>query len=62
MSVFPLALIIVIWWIGVWGLIETIIQPFIKNSYWAAIGVYGAMIAIVILIVYLYPQVLESLV
>jgi hypothetical protein len=62
MSIFPLALIIVIWWIGVWGLIETIIQPFIKNNYWAAIGVYGAMIALILLIVNIHPQVLESLV
>ena len=62
MSIFPLALIIVIWWIGVWGLIETIIQPFIKNSYWAAIGVYGAMITLILLIVNIHPQVLESLV
>lgn len=62
MSVFPLALIIVIWWIGVWGLIETIIQPFIKNNYWSAIAVYSAMIASVLLIVSVYPTVLESLV
>ena len=62
MSVFPLALIIVIWWIGIWGLIETIIQPFIKNNYWAAIGVYGMIISSVLIIMYMYPQVLESLV
>lgn len=62
MSVFPLALLIVFWWIGMWGLIETVIQPFIKNNYWSAIAIYGAMIAVVLLIVSVYPMVLESLV
>lgn len=62
MSVILIALIILIWWLGVWGLIETIIQPFIKNNYWAAIGVYGAMISSVLVIMYLHPKVLESLV
>ena len=62
MSVILIALIILIWWLGVWGLIETIIQPFIKNNYWAAIGVYGAMISSVLVIIYLQPKVLESLV
>lgn len=62
MSVFPLAVLIVVWWIGIWGLVETMIQPFIKNNYWSAIAVYGAMIAVVLLIVSVYPTVLESLV
>lgn len=62
MSVLPLAILIVFWWIGMWGLIETVIQPFIKNSYWTAIAVYSAIIAIVLLIVSVYPSVLESLV
>jgi hypothetical protein len=62
MRVILIALIILIWWLGVWGLIETIIQPFIKNNYWAAIGVYGAMISSVLIIMYVHPPVLDSLV
>ena len=62
MSVLPLAVLIVFWWIGMWGLVETVIQPFIKNSYWTAIAVYSAMIAVVLLIINVHPQVLESLV
>jgi hypothetical protein len=62
MSVLPIALLIVFWWIGIWGLVETILQPFIKNNYWSAIAVYGAMIVIVLLVVSIHPTVLESLV
>jgi hypothetical protein len=62
MTVVPIAILIVVWWIGVWGLIETVIQPFIKNNYWSAISVYSAMIVIVLLLVSVYPQILESLV
>ena len=62
MSLLPLAILIVFWWIGIWGLVDTILHPFIKNKFWVAIGVYSAMIVAVLLIVNLNPSVLESLV
>jgi hypothetical protein len=54
-----IALLIVLWWIGVWGLIETLLHTFIKGSTHNAILVYSSLIAIVILIVWTKPQLLE---
>jgi hypothetical protein len=58
-DVLIIALVIVFWWIAVWGLVETLLHQYIKNSFWKAIGVYGILLVAVISFVTVYPQVLE---
>jgi hypothetical protein len=52
--------LIVFWWIGCWGLVETFIQPLIQGSSVKALVVYGGMIVTVILIVMANPALLEK--
>ena len=54
-----IALLLVFWWIGVWGLVETILHQYIKGSFTKAICVYTTIILIVIGIVWANPQLLE---
>ena len=59
LNILPLALLIVIWWVGVWGLIETIIHQYIRGSPAKAIMIYSSMIALVIGVVYLNPKIID---
>jgi len=57
-----IAFLTVIWWIALWGLIETIIQQFIRGSVKKAIMVYISMMTFVVAILYLNPSILEHFV
>lgn len=54
-----IALLIVLWWIGVWGLVETILHEFIRGSVAKALLTYSSLIATVLVIVWAKPQLLE---
>jgi hypothetical protein len=58
-KVFFVSLLIVIWWIGSWGLIELGVQYFVRGSMKNAVLIYSSMILFVITIVYFNPAVLE---
>jgi len=62
MYLLGLSLLIVFWWIGVWGLVETFIQPLIKGSSLKAAIVYGVMILAVLGILVIKPDLLEHFV
>ena len=59
MNILLIGLLIVIWWIGVWGLVETLLADLIKTN---PLAVYGSMILFVILIVWTKPGLLEHFV
>jgi len=59
LNILPLALLVVIWWIGVWGLIETLIHQYIRGSTAKAILVYSSMIALVVGVVSLNPKMVD---
>ena len=56
MQLIIISLLIVIWWIGIWGLVETIIHQYIKES---PIFIYSFLIILVLTIVYFNPTLLE---
>jgi hypothetical protein len=53
------SLLIVVWWIGSWGLIELAVQSLTRGSMKNAVLIYSSMILFVITIVYFNPAVLE---
>jgi len=57
-----LSLLIVVWWMGLWGFIETIIFQYIRGSSARALNIYGSMIVFVILVMYLNPTIVEHLI
>ena len=56
MSILLIGLLVVIWWIGVWGLIETVLADLIKTN---PLAVYGSMVVFVIIVVLVNPSLLE---
>jgi hypothetical protein len=56
------SLLIVVWWIGSWGLIELVVQSLTRGSMKNAVLVYSFMILFVITIVYFNPTILEHFV
>lgn len=59
MSILLIGLLVVIWWIGVWGLIETLLADLIQTN---PLGVYGSMVAFVVVVVWAKPGLLEHFV
>jgi hypothetical protein len=56
-----LSFLIILWWIGIWGFIETIAHQYIKGSPMRGIAVYTSIMLFVIVIVNVYPSVLNKL-
>ena len=54
-----LGLLIVIWWIGIWGVVETLIHLYIRGNTARALFVYSSMIMIVLFYVYLNPTLID---
>jgi len=52
-------LISIVWWIGWWGLIETLLQEFIAGSFHRAICIYCTLIAGCVMVVFCNPQILH---
>jgi low temperature requirement protein LtrA len=55
------SLITVVWWVGVWGLAETIIGYLVKESLLLRLGIFLTMIAFVFLMVLVKPEFIEYL-
>jgi hypothetical protein len=53
-----ISFLVVIWWIGLWGIIEIMLKRLIGNSESKYIVAYFLMIVFVLAIVYLYPNTL----
>ena len=58
-NVFAIGFLVVLWWVGLWGIIELAVHNFSKGSSTKAFFAYAAMVLFVIMIIYLNPTVLE---
>ena len=56
---FWVALLIIIWWVAVWGFVDTILHMFIKGSPQTALLVYGSLAVVVAIILYRSPGLRE---
>jgi hypothetical protein len=54
-----ISFLVVVWWIALWGLIEIVLKSIVGNSVGKSVIAYGLMIAFVLTIVYLYPNMIE---
>lgn len=55
------SLITVVWWVGIWGLAETIILYFVKESLFLRLGIFISLISFVLLLVLWKPDLIEYL-
>ena len=55
------SLITVLWWIGIWGLTETIVGFLVKESLILRLGIFLSMIALVFFLILIRPELVEYL-
>ena len=55
------SLITVLWWIGIWGLAETVVGFLVKESLLMRLGIFLSMIALVFFLVLIHPEFVEYL-
>lgn len=54
-----ISFLVIIWWIGMWGFIETIVQHYIKGSFTKSLLIYGGLIIFVGIFFYTNPNLLD---
>jgi len=52
--------LVIIWWIAIWGLIDIFLTQMLGTSTKKYVTAYSLMILAVLIIVYKYPELLES--
>jgi hypothetical protein len=52
--------LVIIWWIAIWGLIDIFLTQMLGTSTKKYVTAYSLMILAVLIIVYNYPDLLES--
>jgi hypothetical protein len=55
------SLILIIWWIGVWGIADTMIHLVFKGETMKELGVYIGFVTIVLVIIFVHPELLERM-
>lgn len=55
------SMLTILWWVGIWGLSESLMTLLFKESIFFKLGLYLLMIAAVFLAVLFDPRVVESL-
>lgn len=55
------SLVTILWWVGIWGLSETILTLFFKESLIFKLGFYLLLISIVFLLLLVDPQTVNHL-
>ena len=58
-NILLIAFLVVLWWIGVWGFVETLLHQVIKGSTTKALLLYSSLIATVLAIVWMKPHLLD---
>ena len=55
------SLILILWWIGVWGIADTVIHLVFKGETMKELGVYIFFVVTVLTLVFLHPDLLEHM-
>lgn len=55
------SMLTILWWVGVWGLSETLLTLMFKESIFFKLGVYLLMIAAVFIAILFEPRIIKNL-
>lgn len=55
------SVILIIWWIGVWGIADTVIHLVFQGETMKELGVYIFFVTAVLLIIFVHPELLERM-
>lgn len=58
---FVRSFLIIFWWIAIWGLVETLVEMFVKNALVGRLIFYSGMIIVVVGTVLLNPHYLDHI-
>jgi hypothetical protein len=53
------SIILIIWWIGVWGIADTVIHMLFKGETMKELGVYIFFVVTVLAIVFVNPEIID---
>jgi hypothetical protein len=53
--------VIILWWIGIWGFVETLVHQYSKGCPIRALTVYTGIMIVVICSVIVHPSLLEKI-
>lgn len=62
MHILFLSILIILWWIALWGLLDTLLHSFIAGSRTKALFVYSSILTFVVGITWIRPDLLEHFV
>jgi len=55
------SLILIAWWIGIWGIADTVIHLVFKGQTMKELGVYIFLVASVLFLIYLHPELIDRM-
>jgi hypothetical protein len=55
------SLLIIFWWIGIWGIADTLIHMVFKGETMKELGVYIFFVVTVLLVIFLQPELLDHM-
>ena len=55
------SIVLILWWVGVWGIADTLIHMVFKGESMKELGVYIFFVATVLVLVFVNPEVLERM-
>ena len=55
------SVVTILWWVGIWGLADTVIHMVFKGAKIMELGVYVIMISIVLLLVFIEPSLVKAI-
>ncbi len=55
------SLILIVWWIGVWGIADTVIHLLFKGETMKELGVYIFLVVTVLVLIFLNPELVERM-
>ncbi len=51
--------IVILWWVGIWGLSETVMSYFVKNSLVSRFAIYTGLLLVVLFAIWSEPDIIE---
>lgn len=55
------SVLLIFWWIGIWGIADTVIHTVFQGSTIKELGVYIFFVVSVLLAIYMYPEIAEHM-
>jgi hypothetical protein len=55
------SIVLILWWVGVWGIADTLIHMVFKGETMKELGIYIFFVATVLVLVFVNPELLERM-